>query len=240
MAEDDTHLLLKANPERFMKAVLTEDPEARVASLSTFDDFMTCEFLRYGIFNDPAQVPELTRLYNELFLRAPVDRRWDVYGYVKAIVTQLGGNTAVAFTPFMLLDESVGIVSTAAIDYVSLGTLIDNDPMSRPKDVLTMINRGFARNPAAAIGGLIAIGDPRVCALVAPLRGSLDANQTAIVTQAYSGFTSKSQVEFYLDWLEELVDREDYDGLSLFGHVTAGLLRLADKRIHDWINDGFR
>ena len=98
----------------------------------TFDDMMTCEFLRHGIYNDVSEVPGLKRLYNGLFLQAPVARRWEVYGHVKMIVSSTGGWTAAAFTPFMLLDDDIGIVSTATIDYTSLGTLTENDPISRP------------------------------------------------------------------------------------------------------------
>jgi hypothetical protein len=211
-----------------------------MASLHTFDDLMTCEFLRYGILNDASQIPDLMRLYDESFLPAPIEIRKAVYGHVAAIVPQLGGQTAGAFTPFMLLDENREIIATATVDYASIGTLIENDPMTRPKDVVKMIIHGIPRNPAAVIGGLLAMGDPRVCALLAPLRGSLDANQTEIVTQIFTGFTTKSQVEFYLDWLDELAERNDHDGLSLFGHVTAGLYRLADKRLLQWIADGLR
>jgi hypothetical protein len=236
----DTGLLLMDNPRLFMQAVLNDDPQARVAGLHTFDDFMTCEFLRYGIFNNPSQIPELTRMYNEFFMQAPAERRREVYSHVAAIVPQLGGHTAGAFTPFMLLDDNIGIVSTATIDYVSLGTLLDNDPMSRAKDVLTMVTQGVPHNPAAVVGGLLAIGDPRVCALVVPLRGSFGVDQTRIITQTFSGITTKSLVEFYLDWLEGLVERDDHLGLDLFGHVAAGLHRLADKRLQPWITDGLR
>jgi hypothetical protein len=236
----DASLLLMENPELFMQAVLNDDAQARMASLHTFDDLMTCEFLRYGIFNDPAQARHLMRMYDELFLPAPIESREAVCSHVAAIAQQLGGHTAGALTPFMLLDENHVIVSKATIEYVSIGSLNENDPMSRPKNVVTMIMRGIPRNPAAVMGGLVAIGDPRVCALLAPLRGSLDVRQTEIVTQTFSGLTTKSQVEFYLDWLEELVDRDDYEGLSLFGHVTAGLYRLADRRLLPWIADGLR
>jgi len=233
-------LLFMDNPELFMQAVLNDDPQARVASLHTFDDLMTCEFLRYGIFDNAEQIPELRRMYAKLFMLAPSERRKEVYSHVAAIVPLLGGHTAGAFTPFMLLDDDVGIVSTATVDYVSLATLIDNDPMSRPKDVLTMVAQGAPHNPAAVVGGLLAIGDPRVCGLVVPLRGTLDVNETQIVTQVFSGITTKSQVEFYLDWLGDLVERDDYLGLDLFGHVAAGLHRLAEMRRLPWITDGLR
>ena len=67
-----------------------------------------------------------------------------------------------------------------------------------------MIMKGIPRNPAAVIGGLLALSDPRVCALIAPLRHMLDASQIEIVTKCFSGFTAKCVVDFYLDWLEEL------------------------------------
>ena len=76
--------------------------------------------LRFGISNDPTALPELVQLYNRFFLQAPADRRRQIYGHVAMIVPQLGGWTAGAITPFMLLDPDLGIVSTATVDYTSL------------------------------------------------------------------------------------------------------------------------
>lgn len=115
------------------------------------------------------------------------------------IVSALGGWTAPAFNLFMLLDDDVCIVSAATVDYTSLGILVADDPMTRPKDVVDMIVKGIPRNPGAVIGGLLALGDPRVCALVAPLRNLLDTDQTATVTKCYTGLTARCTVEFYLD-----------------------------------------
>src|SRR4051812_1555989 len=42
------------------------------------------------------------------------------------------------------------------------------------------------------------------------------------------------------DWLEDLVERDDYLGLDLFGHVAAGLHRVAEQRRLPWIIDGLR
>src|SRR3954469_8940672 len=100
-------LLFMDNPELFMQAVLNDDPQARVASLHTFDDLMTCEFLRYRIFDNAEQIPELRRMYAKLFMLAPSERRKEVYSHVAAIVPLLGGHTAGAFTAFMLLDDDV-------------------------------------------------------------------------------------------------------------------------------------
>ena len=69
----------------------------------------------------------------------------------------------------MLLDTDVAIISSATIDYASLGTLTDNDPMTRPRQIVDMVRKGSPRNSAAVIGGLLALGDPRVCELIRPL-----------------------------------------------------------------------
>jgi hypothetical protein len=232
--------LLLSDPQSFMTVVQEHDPERRVRSLHTLDDLMICEALRHGIFNDRAALPSLMRFYNEVFLQAPVDRRREIYGHLTIIVPQLGGRTAGALTPFMLLDPDMGIVSTATIDYASLGSLLNDDPMTRPRDAISMIEKGIPENPAAVIGGLLALADPRVCRLLQPLRGSLDEHQVETVTKCFSGVTAKCVVEFYLDWLEELVDRRDHRSLSIFGHVAAGLYRLADRRKIPFIADGPR
>src|SRR6516164_675286 len=167
-------LLLRSDPKLFMAVVHEQDPEKRALSLHALDDLMTCEALRHGIFDDRAALPSLMRFYDEFFLKAPVDRRREIYRHVAMIASQIGGWTAGAMTPFMLLDPDMGIVSTATIDYTSLGSLLNNDPMTRPKDAISMIEKGIPRNPAAVIGGLLALADPRVCRLLQPLRGSLD------------------------------------------------------------------
>jgi hypothetical protein len=76
--------------------------------------------------------------------------------------------------------------------------------------------------------------------LLTPLRTSLNEDQVATVTKCFSGFTAKCVVDFYLDWLNELVDRRDYESESIFGHVAAGLYRLADARSFPFITDGLR
>ena len=83
-------ILLQEDPRAFMDIVKNHDPQVRVNSLHSFDDMMTCEFLRHGIFEDLSELPGLIRLYNEFFLPAPVARRKEVYCHVKMIVSRNG------------------------------------------------------------------------------------------------------------------------------------------------------
>ena len=55
---------------------------------------------------------------------------------------------------------------SAVIDYVSLGSLTNGDPMSRVKDIIGMIESSMLENEGAAFGALLHISDKRVCDLV--------------------------------------------------------------------------
>jgi hypothetical protein len=225
-----------ADPKAFMAIVLNPDPEQRAYGLKTFDDVMICETLRYGVVDDPHQLPALTDLYDKLFMQAEPERRMEIYQRLRAIVTQLGGPSAGSVAPYMLLDTDIGIVSSATSDYASFGTLIDNDPMTRPREIVGMIRQGTPRNSAAVVGGLLVLGDPRVCELVRPLCDTIDDGEVATVSKCWSGFTAKCVVEFYLDWLDRLIDSGE-DSSRRFGHISAGLKRLAMSR---GFGDGLR
>lgn len=232
--------LLLEDPRAFMDIVMNHDTKARVYGLHTHDDLVTCEIIRHGIFNDASKVPELIELYDELVLPAPVERRKEIYGHVAMIVSGLGGATAGALNPFMLLDDDMAIVSTATIDYASLGDLLDDDPMTRPRNAVELVVAGAARNPAAVLGGLLALGDPRVCELVAPFRSTLDNDQVGTIARCHTGLTASCVVNFYLEWLDELIDDHQDEKGVLLGVVAAGLTRLADRKSCPFIRDGLR
>jgi hypothetical protein len=232
--------LFAADLQAFMEIVANDDPEVRVNSLHTFDDMAVCEMLRYGISHDGTQVPDLMRFYEEYFMLAPLPRRQQIYRDLVEIVCWLGGNTVGALQPFMFMDTDREIVSRATVDYVSIGTRMDDDPMSRPRDVINMVTHGVGSLPGAIMGGLLILGDPRVCKLVEPLRREWDDEQAKAVSVCFSGQTAKCVVEFYLDWLDELIERDDWVGQSTLGHVLAGLCRLVGQRQVPLISDGLR
>lgn len=237
---DASDLLLLNDPAAFLAVIQNDDIGARVRALHTLDDAVACETLRHGLVNDRKALPGLAQFYRETFMQAPVERRLEIYGHVKWISAQMGGWTAGAFTPFMLLDDDIGIVSTATIDYCSLGSLFDEgDPLGRPRDAMAMVLRQLGRNPAAILGGLLCLGDPRVCALVAPLSRQMDEHQARTFTRCSTGLTYKCVVDFYLQWLDELADRRDPLSEANFGNAAAGLTRVADHP-NPFVIDGLR
>jgi hypothetical protein len=104
--------------------------------------------------------------------------------------------------PFIAEDNSRRIVSTAVINYVSLGPLTDGDPMSRVKDVIGMIESNMLENEGAAFGALLNIGGRRVCDLLIPLRDSLDRDAINNAVNCSTGFIYSATADFYLNWLE--------------------------------------
>jgi hypothetical protein len=237
---DKSAFQCRDDPERFMAVVLNKDKTERYAAFTQVDDLVTCECLRHGITNDISALPDVISLFDNQFINLPLSDKRRIYSHVAYIVPQLGGDYAGAFTPFMMLDRDISIVSTATIDYTSIGSLIEDDPMARPKDALNMILRNLPRNPAAVFGGLLVLGDPRVCELLAPLRPHIDADFVAEITKCFSGFSYKCVIEFYLDWLSMLVDARDPVSEGVFGNVAAGLYRILSGRDLPFIIDGLR
>ena len=207
---------------------MNHDPEARLNSLKWFVDIAICEIVRYGIFNDEKMIQPLGQFYQQFVMKAPEETRLEVFTHVKGMVENTDFVSANAFLPFIVEDSGRAIVSTAVIDYVSLAPLTNDDPMSRVKDIIGMIERGSLRNDGAAFGALLFLGDDRVCKLLVPLRDSLDGDAVREATNCGTGLIYASTIDFYLEWLAGLEgDIRD----SLYGLVASGLLLVAKRAI---------
>lgn len=214
--------LLRDDPQKFMKLILLDTAEERLDALSSnIDDVILCEIIRYGLFNETEMIGPLAQLYEEQVLpNYSEDRRRDLYRHIVEVVENLKPISVNAFLPFIAEDDSQGIVSTAVIDYVSLGPLTDDDPMSRPKDIIGMIESGGIKNDGAAFGGLLHLGDARLCKLLWPIRNLLDLEEVNVAVKCPTGFLYSASVEFEIDWLEGM-EGDLQDGL--FGAVASGL-----------------
>jgi len=167
--------ILLSDPPRFMEAVQEHDREARFRELATVEDRVVCESLRHGLFPGPDSVPSIIGEYTGDFLTFSVGDRRRVYEHLMAYVGNLGGDAATACVAFMMLEPDLGLASTATLDYASMAPLIDDDPMTRPRDALEMVGRGQAANPVAIVGGLLGLCDPRVCTLLERFRAAFSA-----------------------------------------------------------------
>jgi hypothetical protein len=232
-------LLLRDDPKAFMAAVMNDSADKRYDLLkSNFDDIILCEIIRYGIFSDSAMIGPLAQLYNETVLPNYLeDQRWELYKHIKDTVENVRFVSVNSLLPFIAEDDSRRIVSTAVVDYVSVGPLTANDPMSRPKDIIGMIEAKLLKNEGAAFGGLLHLGDPRLCKLLWPLRHQLDAAAVGEAINCSTGFLYSACVDFEIKWLEEM-EGDSRDGL--FGHVAAGIALQKRMNRYDVVVTGER
>lgn len=231
--------LLLTNPEAFMQYIARTD-DNRFDGLQTLDDWVVSEFLRYGLIKDDSLLSHIGEFYDEIFLEAATEKRREIFMYVRDIVKQSKGKAAGAFLPFVICDPDIRIVASATIAYVTFAELINNDPMTRPRDMLGMVEQRLPRNPCACYGALLYLGDPRVCELIRPMRDSFSLEEVHTITNCSSGFLYKCVVEFHLDWLDDLMDRTDDVGQGLFGRVAATLAHIVRIRNVPFVLDGLR
>jgi hypothetical protein len=230
-------LLIETDPDRFQKIAMNGDKDKRFALMPTPDDLLLGEVIRYGIFNKQEMIGPLANLYRQLMAKIPEEDRHSIYEHVVGFVENTPDVSINAFLPFIAEDTARSIVSRAVIDYVSLGPLSDNDPMSRVKDAIGMIKIKMLKNEGAAFGALLHIGDKRVCNLLIPLRDSLDHDAMNNAVNCSTGFIHSATIEFYLDWLEGMEGVYE-DGA--FGVVASGLALLKMKSQTDEVATGHR
>ena len=234
---DDQKLLFQKDINRFWEVVTNDDAKVRFDAMDSLDEVLLCEVVRYGFYNLEGMIAPLIGLYQKYAMQMPEERRYAIFRHVAGFVEHTSTVSINAFLPFITEDDELRIVSTAVIDYVSLGPLSDDDPMSRVKDIIRMIESGMLENDGAAFGGLLNIGDKRVCDLLIPLRDSLDSDAVSSVVNCSTGFVHSSTADFYLDWLEGMAGT-DQDGD--FGTVASGLALLKKRSRLDQIFIGRR
>ena len=219
---DEVTFLIQKDPKAFMDIVFTDDRNARLEKLcSSLDDIALCEVIRYGAFNDSAMIGPLAELYkNAVLPKLSEARRWNLYRQINQLMDAVEFVSVNALLPFIAEEESKRIVSSAVIDYASLRPLTNNDEMSGPKDIIGMLKSGFLKNPGAAFGALLHLGDHRVCKLLWDLRNDLSEDEIRTAVTCTTGFLYGASVEFEIDWMEAM-DGDIKDGI--FGLVASGL-----------------
>jgi hypothetical protein len=229
--------LIATDPDRFFDLVRDDDADRRLAGAPTMDDLVMCEIVRYGVSNDAQVIEPLADLYRRYAEHAAPDVRLRMFRNVTALVQNTTVVSINAFLPFLMEDPDGSVVSTAAIDWVSVGPIDDGDPMSRVRDVVGMIGGVRMRNTGAAFGALLNLGDDRVCRLLLPMRDGLEPDTIDAIARTSTGFLYTATVEFYLDWLEGL-DGDLQD--RVFGSVASGLAQLRKRSGLDMVFSGRR
>jgi hypothetical protein len=229
-------LLFETNFEKFVNVTLMHTFEDRYRALKgNMDDVALCEIIRHGDPHGPPLEP-LFKLYRDVVLGFPARRRLHLFGHIRRVVEEEREWVSQrALLPFIVVEPLRDIVATAVIDYVSVGSLKNDDPMTRPKEIVDLIQRDSVENRGAVFGGLLHLGDERVCELIRPVRDLLDAEEVGAAIHCATGFLYSSSVEFEIDWLEGM-NGDERD--RLFGIVAAGLTNQVRRNRQDVVFTG--
>lgn len=233
---DETDLIFLTDPKRFLEVAANDDNEQRLAALANFDDVVLCEIVRYGLYNREDMIAPLAAFYRDFVMRLLEERRFQISRHIMNLV-DVSCVSINALLPFIAGDDARAVVSTCVIDFVSLGQLTDDDPMSRVKDIIGLIEGGTLKIEGAAFGALLHIADERVCKLLLPLRDSLDRDAKNEAVKCSTGIIHAAVADFYLDWLEGMSgDGRDDE----FGIVASGLALLRKTSRVDKVFTGRR
>lgn len=206
---DEDHLKLAGRPEVYT-----------ALDLDDLERLLGYTIAIYGGTRDPELILTLLPLYRYWAGKVAPWSRMNVYREVLQCVLS-GQISAQALLPFLRVDSDSSVVSTATVDLAMLWPIKNDDPLTGPKTIVAMISKGEMENPAGALAGLLLLGDHRVNQLLWDLRDFLENSGLGVVAGAGSGYLSASTIEFWLKWLEEIVDDPDKEGT--FGVIAAAL-----------------
>ncbi len=189
--------------------------------------------LSFGVNPDDDDVPRVMRLAKIAIGRLPPAVRREVALQVARAVERLhrehgvceGAGYTNGLLPFLVEDPDPSVVAAAACDMAILLPLENDDPMSGPQYVRSLLDEIDADEArAGVVAGLLSLGDARVEPLVGGtwrLLGEEGRQSLALLIQAVHGLHVLT-VRFLLDWLEgEAAD----PATPSFGMVAATVAR---------------
>jgi hypothetical protein len=189
--------------------------------------------LSYGISPEDDAIPRLMGLMKVAVERLhPAVRRQVTIQLARAVERlhrehdmREGAGCTNALLPFVLEDPDPSVVSTAACELAVLLPIEDDDPLSGPHYVHSLLDQLAGQDARAGVlAGLLQLGDERVAPLVENgwERLNEEGRQTlALLIQSFRGLHTLT-VEFLLSWLEHEAATPDTPS---FGVVTATMAR---------------
>jgi hypothetical protein len=158
----------------------------------------------YGQSNDRSHVSPLMRLYKEYAQRIASRRRAEL---LEVISTHLsaGRLSANAMLPFVFRETETSLACRAVLEYAAHRYVPASDPLAGVRDLIGMFQSGQLANRVGVFAGLLQLGDRRVTVLLRECRNALDADEVAEVTAIDTGFLYAPVLEFYVEWIEELL-----------------------------------
>lgn len=127
-----------------------------------------------------------------------------------------------------LCESDPGLASTVALDCAMVRHVSDEDPLETARMLLEAVSvsvESSRTNRGPVFAGLLHMGDRRLLPALAKFRREMDYADVVDATALSPAYPLRPVVDFYLEWLEEILGRPEWDGQ--FGAVAGRLAGLA-------------
>ena len=200
--------------------------------LETLHQLVYYQCLSYGMDPDDAAVPGLTALYRVAVARMHPGARQQIVTHLGRVLdrvhreqdVQEGAGCTNALLPILVGDPDPSVVASAAFEMATLLPLEDDDPMTGPRYVHTLLEDVDDEPRAGLVAALLQVGDRRVAPLVAGAWRQLGFEGRQSLALLILGLRALHAVtvEFLVSWLEDEAADTSAPG---FGIVAATLAR---------------
>lgn len=130
----------------------------------------------------------------------------------------------IALIIYVVEEIDVALVATATMSTAIEGHAKDG-PMDSPVLLIDLIKERAVRCPGGVFSGLLFLGDRRVSELLWDARDILDENSLTDVVKNRPPFLYASVLDFWLDWIEEIVSDPNQE--QTFSLLCATLVNYA-------------
>jgi hypothetical protein len=198
--------------------------------------FMARCLLLYGHEVDGTLVPHLSALYAQV--RDHVDPEHRKLELQKiSLAAEKYNLAACTLLPPLLCDDDPWVVSTAMLDYIALCHPDTSGLPFELSELDTFFTKGTFESSGGAIGGLITCGDRRFHSKLHEWKLHLTKDDIRAATNCRTPFITHGEIEFWLNWADELVNQRDPLSESIFGLLASAVGLLGGSNPYDLIKD---
>jgi hypothetical protein len=198
-----------------IRATLAQPESWPSLDLDALSGLVQWQCFTYGVTSEQKEFDAMQPLYRVFRARASVDVRKETE---QAIVEGiLKGAPAQSLLPIIGFDTNLSVISSATLDMAVLEQPDEHfGPFAGPRRAFKLVAAGNALPDHTRTGvlmGLVLLGDRRLLPMLEGSWRFLGTEGRTWLTRSTSGYATVALIEFFLSWLEQTEDPENFGGI---------------------------